>query len=76
MAESAEALQPTETPPPLEETPIIIHITPDITNYKDNLKLLGYIYQEKLLDTLRGKIQETDLKRIDKICEQLIKKLL
>jgi hypothetical protein len=71
----AETQQTTEIPP-LQETPIVIHITPDITHYKDNLKLLGYIYQEKLLETLRGKVPEKDLQRIDKICEQLIKKLL
>ena len=62
--------------PPLDDMPIVIRVPSNISKFTTNLKVLGYIYQEKLIHSLRGKLPDEKLQSIEKLTIEVITKLI
>ena len=74
MAEE-ESAAPMEQQPPtteLSKEPLKIHIPRHMNAYTTNLKYLANLYQEKLIEVLKGKLSQTDLDKINEIVAKII----
>ena len=74
MAEE-ESAAPMEQQPPtteLSKEPLKIHIPRHMNAYTTNLKYLANLYQEKLLEILRGKLTQADLDKINQTIDKII----
>ena len=71
-AESVAALEQQPATADLSTQPIHIHIPHNMKHFNTNLKYLANLYQEKLLEILRGKLTQADLDKINQIIDKII----
>ena len=70
--ESVTALVQQPATADLSTEPIHIHIPRNMKDFNTNLKYLANLYQEKLLEILRGKLTQADLDKINQIIDKII----